>query len=163
MQPAPGGASILYALSCNLADSDLAGRLDLLARGGKGRSGRDDGEEGATETGGGEVRLKAWSRRRGRSLGEPSADGAPPALIDCLHKLTQLWKAGDRGRVDGYLEQRGLSRHELFARLTQAVLELAESGSEERSILESIQNHLRAAAASPPSPQHTLQLGARST
>ena len=53
----------------------------------------------------------------------------------------QLWNAGDRSRVDGYLEQRGLSRHELFDRLTQAVLELAESGSEERSILESIQNH----------------------
>ena len=161
LQPAPGGASILYALSCNLADSDLAGRLDLLARGGKGRSGQDDGEDGAAETGGGEVRLKAWSRRRGQSLGEPSTDGASPPLIDCLHKLMQLWKAGDRGRVDGYLEQRGLSRHELFARLTQAVLELAESGSEERSILESIQNHLRAAATGP-SPQHALHLGAHS-
>ena len=159
LQPAPGGASILYALSCNLSDSDLAGRLEILARGGKRQSARADEEDEATETGGGEVRLKAWNRRRGQSLGELSSDGTPPPLIDCLHKLMQLWKAGDRSRVDGYLEQRGLSRHELFARLTQAVLELAEIGSEERSILESIQNHLQATDVGP-SRQHALYLDA---
>ena len=166
LEPASGGACILYALSCNLSDSDLAGRLDVLIRGGKRRSPRnigDDGEEDeARATGGGEVRLKAWSRRRGQSLGEPTANGAPPALIDCLHKLMQLWKAGDRRHVDRYLEQRGLWRHELFARLTQAVLELAESGSEERSMLESIQNHLRAADAGP-SRQHAFRLDGHST
>ena len=214
---ASGGASILYALSCNLSDSDLAGRLDLLVRGGARRAAEDEAEEEETaaagaggaaagargaaagardaaagardaaaeargaaagardaaaeardaaaeargaaeaEAGGGEVRLKAWSQRRGRSLGEPSSDGAPPPLIDCLHKLMQLWKAGDRRRVDGYLERRGLWRHELFARLAQAVLELAERGSEERSILESIQNHLRATDAGP-DPQRPLRL-----
>ncbi len=162
-QPASGGASILYALSCNLSDSDLAGRLDILARGGKRRSAQDDddGEE-ATATGGGEVRLKTWNRRRGQNLGEPSSDGTPAPLIDCLHKLMQLWKAGDRRRVDGYLEQRGFRRHELFTRLTQAVLELAEGGSEERSILESIQNHLPAMDAGP-SRQRTFRLDVHST
>ena len=159
LETASGGASILYALSCNVSDSDLAGRLDILARGGKRQSLQDDGDEDEmTATGGGEVRLKAWSRRRGQSLGEPTADGTPPALIDCLHRLMRLWKEGDRRRVDRYLEQRGLWRHELFARLTQAVLELAEGGSEERSILESIQNHLRAADIGS-SRQHALQLG----
>ena len=171
LHPASGGASILYALSCNLSDSDLAGRLDLLVRGGARRAAGDEAAEeetaaaggaaagagGAGVAGGGEVRLKAWSQRRGRSLGEPSSDGAPPPLIDCLHKLMQLWKAGDRRRVDGYLERRGLWRHELFARLAQAVLELAERGSEERSILESIQNHLRATDAGP-DPQRPLRL-----
>ena len=162
VQPASGGASILYALSCNLSDSDLAGRLDILARGGKRRSARDDDdEEEAAATGGGEVRLKAWNRRRGQSLGEPSSDGTPPPLIDCLHKLMQLWKVGDRRRVDGYLEERGLWCHELFARLTQAVLELADGGSEERSILESIQNHLRAANTSL-SRQHAFRLDTHS-
>ena len=64
-QPASGGASILYALSCNVPDSDLAGRLDLLARGGKRQRTTDDGEdEETTATSGGEVRLKAWSQRR---------------------------------------------------------------------------------------------------
>ncbi len=191
LHPASGGASILYALSCNLSDSDLAGRLDLLVRGGARRAAEDEAEEeetapagaegaavgaggaavgaggaavgaggAAVGAGGGEVRLKAWSQRRGRSLGEPSSDGAPPPLIDCLHKLMQLWKAGDRRRVDGYLERRGLWRHELFARLAQAVLELAERGSEERSILESIQNHLRATDAGP-DPQRPLRLDPR--
>ena len=163
LKPAAGGASILYALSCNLSDSDLAGRLDILVRGGKRQSLRDDGDGEETATiGGGEVRLKVWSRRRGQSLGEPSSDGTPPPLIDCLHKLMQLWKAGDRRRVDGYLEQRGLWRHEFFARLTQAVLELADGGSEERSILESVQNHLRAANAGP-SRQHALHLDVHPT
>ena len=161
LQPAPGGACILYALSCNLSDSELAGRLDILVRGGKRKSAKDEEGDESTETGGGEVRLKAWNLRRGQSLGEPSSDGTPPPLIDCLHKLMQLWKAGDRRRVDGYLEQRGLSRHELFARLTQAVLELAESGSEERSILESIQNHLRATGVGA-SRQHAFHLDVHS-
>ena len=163
LKPAAGGASILYALSCNLLDSDLAGHLDILVRGGKRQSVQDDddGEETAP-TGGGEVWLKAWNRRRGQSLGEPSSDGTPPPLIDCLHKLMQLWKAGDRRRVDGYLEQRGLWRHELFARLTQAVLELADGGSEERAILESIQNHLRAPDAGP-SRQRAFHLNVHST
>ena len=63
----------------------------------------------------------------------------------------QLWKTGERSRVDGYLEARGLWRHELFARVVQALIELAEAGSEERALLESIQNHLRTgAAANPP-------------
>ncbi len=55
----------------------------------------------------------------------------------------QLWKGGEQGRVDAYLEERGLWRHELFARVVQALIELAGAGSEERALLESIQNHLR--------------------
>ena len=162
-QPASGGASILYALSCNVSDSDLAGRLDILARGGKRKRAPDDeNEEEAATTGGAEVRLKAWNQRRGQSLGEPSANGAPPALIDCLHKLMQLWKSGDQRQVDRYIERRGLWHQELFARLAQAVLELAERGSEERQILESIQNHLRATDAGP-SRQGALRLAAPAT
>ena len=45
LAPAPAGACILYALSCNLADADLAGRLDLLARGGRGDA-EEDAEAG---------------------------------------------------------------------------------------------------------------------
>ena len=162
-QPASGGASILYALSCNVSDSELAGRLDILARGGtRQRAPDDEDEEEAATTGGAEVRLKAWNQRRGQSLGEPGANGAPPALIDCLHKLMQLWKSGDQRQVDRYIERRGLWNQELFARLAQAVLELAERGSEERQILESIQNHLRAADAGL-SRQGNLRLATHST
>ena len=140
---APAGACILYALSCNLSDADLTGRLDLLARGGRGGSADDeDGEEGV-EISGSEARLKGWSRRRARDLGERSADGGPAPLIDRVHKLMHLWKTGEQSRVDGYLESQGLWRHDLFARVVQALIELAETGSEERSLLESIQNHVR--------------------
>ena len=159
--PAPVGPCILYAVSCNLSDSDLAGGLDLLARGASAAateaSDEDDDEGPAPTTSGSEARLKPWNRRRNRGLGQPSADGEPPALIDCVHRLMQLWKTGEQGRVDRYLADRGLWRHELFARVVQAVIELATEGSEERSILESIQNHLQGsgAAASGPS-QRTL-------
>ena len=141
LDAAPAGACILYALSCNLSDSDLAGRLDLLARGSARRSEAGDGEEG--RAGGGEARLKPWHRRTARDLGDPAADGTPPPLIDRVHRTMRLWKAGERSRVDAWLEARGLWRHELFARVTQALIELAEAGSEERAMLESIQNHLR--------------------
>ena len=140
---APAGACILYALSCNLSDADLAGRLDLLVRGQRATPEDDDegGEE--TATSGGEARLKPWYQRRSRDLGEPGAAGDPPPLIDCVHRVMQLWKTGEQSRVDAYLEGRGLWHHELFARLVQALIELADRGTEERSTLESIQNHVR--------------------
>ena len=139
---APAGACILYALSCNLSDADLAGRLDLLVRGRLATPEDDDEVEEGT-TSGGEARLKPWHQRRSRDLGELGTAGDPPPLIDCVHKLMQLWKTGEQSQVDGYLGGRGLWHHELFARVVQALIELADGGSEERATLESIQNHVR--------------------
>ena len=164
LRAAPAGACILYALSCNLSDSDLAGRLDLLIRGGRTATTADDDDapEQEREASGNEVRLKSWNRRRSRDLGEPAADGSPPPLIDCVHKLMQLWKTGQQSRVDAYLEARGLWRHELFARVVQALIELAERGSEERTTLESIQNHIAARGGIPAPRQVEFQLGGSS-
>jgi hypothetical protein len=53
-----------------------------------------------------------------------------------------LWKAGDVMRVDEYLDVRALRSNRVFAHLVQALIELAEAGSEERSILESLSNHV---------------------
>ena len=148
LRVAPSGACILYALSCNLSDADLAGRIDLLVRGrGRSKEVADDTEasEQSGSNTGSEVRLKRWDQRRGRDLGEPGPDGVPPALIDCLHRLMRLWKTGDQGLVNRYLEHRGLWHRVLFAHVVQAVIELADGGSEERTILESIQNHLGSA------------------
>ena len=139
---APAGACILYALSCNLSDADLAGRLDLLVRGRRATPEDDDEGEVDNATSGGEARLKHWSQRRSRDLGEPGAGGGAPPLIDCVHRLMQLWKTGEQSRVDDYLERHGLWHHELFARVVQALIELADGGSEERATLESIQNHV---------------------
>ena len=144
LEPAPAGACILYALSCGLSDSDLAGRLDLLSRkqgrGADDDEGDEEGREGS-QTSGDKARLKPWNRRRKEVGLLPGADGSPPPLVDCAHRAMRLWKEGDRGRVDAYLNERGLPHNELFRRVVQAMLELAEKGSEERAILESLQQH----------------------
>ena len=77
-------------------------------------------------------------------------DGGTPAapLIDQVHRLMHLWRAGDVVRVDEYLDARGLRRNALFHQLLQALIELAPAGSEERSLLESISNHIAARPAS---------------
>ena len=157
LAPAPAGACILYALSCSLSDSELAGRLDMLARGGRraGADNEDEDQDGASASGS-EARLKQWNRRGARDLGLPTQDGKPPPLIDCVHKLMQLWKTGEQGRVEAYLEDRGLARNELFTRLVQALIELAENGSEERATLESIQNHIAARSGAPAPRQQSM-------
>ncbi len=72
----------------------------------------------------------------------PSSVGAVP-LIDQIHRLMHLWKAGDVVKVDDYLNSRGLRTNALFAPVLQAVIEMADAGSEERSILESLSNHVQ--------------------
>ena len=157
LDDAPVGACILYALSCNLSDGELADRLDILSRTGGtlfDEDERDDSDTGAggddadeaPETGGkgNKVRLKAWNQRKGKSLGYEAVGGRPVPLIDQAHRLMILWRAGEEAKVDDYLETRGLKRNALFAQLLQALIELAPAASEERSILESLSNHLAA-------------------
>jgi putative DNA methylase len=160
MADAPAGPCILYAVSCGLSDTELAGRYDILA---KGKSQPEPDEEDAEtdddreaeETGSGStLRLKAWNQRKSSGLGyEPidrsggdvsakSSRGVP--LIDQVHRLMHLWKAGDVNDVNEYLDLHGLRRSEIFKKLLQALIELAEPGSEERSILESLSNHVQA-------------------
>ena len=148
MGDAPVGACILYALSCNLSDSALVGQHDLLSQLGRGTT--DDEDEGAAEDeeseeasgSGARLKLKAWSRRVGRNLGFEGLDGQPAPLIDQVHRLMHLWRAGDQSKVDDYLDTRGLQRSTLFNQILQALIELAEAGSDERSILEAISNHI---------------------
>ena len=105
---APAGACILYALSCNVADADLAGRLDLLARGARATP-ADTGDEGGGRLG------PVFAGFAGGS--EPSADGPPPlkrmiedicrspvesidlpCSIDCLITSPPYMNALDYGR-----------------------------------------------------------------
>jgi putative DNA methylase len=125
------------------------------------------GEEEAEAGTGSTVRLKDWKARRRPSMGYdpaidsskaraasaqqrlfPEDDSAPkPArqvpLIDQVHRLMHLWRAADVVKVDEYLDLRGLRRNQLFGQLLQALIELSDAGSEERSLLESISNHLK--------------------
>ena len=146
---APVGGCILYALSCNLSDSALVNQHDLLAQSRNGTTREEDEGDGEDEeegeTGGGaKVRLKAWNRRLGKNLGLEGPGGRPVALIDQVHKLMHLWRAGDQARVDEYLDSRGLQRNALFHQILQALIELAPANSDERAILEALSNHTAA-------------------
>ena len=55
-----------------------------------------------------------------------------------------LWRAGDQVKVDDYLGDHGLQRNTLFNKILQALIELADEASEERSILEALSNHVAA-------------------
>ena len=158
LDDAPIGACILYAVSCGLSDSALVDRFDLLARIG----GKQPAEDGDDEPGdeddadeeeagsGSQVCLKAWSQRKRKTMGY-DAEGRPAPLIDQVHRLMQLWKAGDVTKVDEYLDGRGLRRYALFHQLLQALIELAGAGMDERSLLESISNHVAARGVDKPS------------
>ena len=152
---APVGGCILYALSCNLSDSALAHQYDLLAHSRNnapaadspdaeaGDEEEEDGGENGAGGSGAQVKLKGWERRQGRGLGL-DAGGRPAPLIDQVHRLMHLWRAGDQVRVNEYLDGRGLPGNALFHQLLQALIELAPAGSEERAILEALSNHAAA-------------------
>ena len=148
MGDSPVGGCILYALSCNLSDSALVSQHDLLVNSG-GASIDDEPEDETNEEedndggggGGAKVKLKAWDRRRGRNLGLEGPGGRPSPLIDQVHRLMRLWREGDQARVNDYLDSRGLQRNALFHQLLQALIELSDHGSEERSTLEAVSNH----------------------
>ena len=163
-EEAPVGGCILYALSCNLSDTVLVQQYDLLAQSGKGTPADDEDEGDVVEDdggsgGGAKVKLKAWNRRRGRNLGIDVPGGCPVPLIDQVHKLMHLWRAGDQVKVDDYLDTRGLQRNALFNQILQALIELAETGSEERAILEALSNHAAARSGVQDPRQRRLQLG----
>ena len=164
---APIGACILYAISCNLSDRDLTDRYDVLSRGGRASDGEPDDDEpdgdenaGAPEGpgAGSRVKLKPWSRRTARSLGYRTPDGRTAPLIDQAHRLMHFWRAAEEARVNDYLDERGLKRHALFARLLQALIELAAAGSDERAILESLSNHIAARGGVAPARQRSIPL-----
>ena len=154
LDDAPVGTCILYAVSCGLSDSELVQTWDILAK-----TGADDVDEDETEVSvsedseeepestGGKVRLKTWSQRKNKALGYEAPNGRSVPLIDRVHRLMHLWKAGDVHKVDEYLDEHGMRRHELFKRLVQSLIELSEAGSDERSLLESLSNHIGAKGA----------------
>ena len=165
MDEAPAGACILYALSCNLSDRDLSDRFEVLSR--PGRTAPDEPEddeagEAVTDggSGGGKVKLMPWTRRRAKWLGFEGPGGRPVPLVDRAHRLMHLWRAGEEARVNDYIDDNGLARHALFARLLQALIELAPAGSEERALLESLSNHIAARAGLAASRQDALGLEA---
>src|SRR5205085_5461226 len=136
-------------------DNALISRYDLLAKTGGQAPDEDDeveteSDDGETEEGSSSmVRLKQWNQRKSASLGYNLPGTPPPPLIDQVHRLMLLWRAGDVTRVDEYLDVRGLGHNHLFHQLLQALIELAQAGSEERALIESISNHVASRGSLP--------------
>ncbi|MCF6159589.1 MAG: DUF1156 domain-containing protein [wastewater metagenome] len=155
LEEAPAGACILYAISCGISDKELADTCNLISfTKGKSTDGSDEEEtdvdaeaDEIEKDSGSKVKLKTWAQRKSRSLGCETSGGKPIPLIDRVHCLMHLWKEGDLHKVDAYLDDNGLRRHELFKRLLQSLIELSPHGSEERSLLESLSNHIQAKGA----------------
>ena len=157
---APVGPCILYAISCNLSDRDLADRFDILLRTGGLSSSDDDVEvdeeeetdaDAEPEEGTGSiVKLRPWHQRKRKPMGY-DAEGRPAPLIDQVHRLMHLWKTGDVAKVDDYLDSRGLRKNALFLHLLQALIELSrrDEQRDEAVILENLSNHLQARGVAP--------------
>jgi hypothetical protein len=171
LEEAPTGACILYATACGLSDRELEATWDILVRTGGSSGSQDKDEESedvdpdaeadpdsATDSGG-KVKLKTWAQRTYKSMGYEAPSGQPVPLIDRIHRLMHLWRAGDALKVDEYLDEHGLRRQELFRRLLQSLIELSSRGSDERTLLESLSNHIGAKGAETISPQFALTLG----
>lgn len=154
-ESAPAGACILYAVSCGISDVELERTWNLVKVKGSKTPEPDEAEEDAVddegeapeEMSGGEFALRTWKERNDKRMGFESIGGREVPLIDRVHRLMQLWREGDAKKVDDYLDQNALRRHELFVRLIQSLIELSEQGGEERALLESLSNHLGAKAA----------------
>ncbi len=158
LKEAPAGACILYATACGLSDHGLERTWDILVRtgGSGGNQGEEDEGEGAEADpdaedepegdagSGSKVRLKTWAQRKQKSMGYEAPGGQPVPLIDRIHRLMHLWRAGDVSKVDEYLDEHALRRQELFKRLLQSLIELSPRGSDERTLLESMSNHVQA-------------------
>jgi hypothetical protein len=168
LDEAPSGACILYATACGLSDHSLETTWDILVRtsgSGNTQDEYDDNEDAdpdveidpdAETDSGSKVKLKAWVQRKNKSMGYEAPGGHPVPLIDRIHRLMHLWRAGDVHKVDEYLDGNGLRRHELFKRLLQSLIELSIADSEERTLLESLSNHVQAKGAIPESRQAIL-------
>jgi hypothetical protein len=163
-EKAPAGACILYAVSCGLSDAELERTWNLVKVKGSivpesdeaEEETGDDAGEPAEEIGGGEFILRTWKERKEKRMGFESVGGREIPLIDRVHRLMHLWHDGDVRKVDEYLDEYVLRQNELFGRLIQSLIELAEQASEERSLLESLSNHLGAKA---PKADTTRSLG----
>ncbi len=155
LNEAPAGPCILYAVSCGMSERELTDQYELLVRSGSAAAAEDevdaegeedgDADESPSSGGGGKYKLRDWRARKHRSLGMETASGRAIPLIDQVHKLMQLWVAGDVVKVNDFLDGRALRRSQVFIQLIQALIEKsrAEGCTEECAILERLQNYLR--------------------
>ncbi len=122
---APVGECILLAQGYGLSLGDLtAPGIGILKKASSGSA----------------LRLLEHTDRRSDRVGQTHPSGALP-VIDMLHKIMNLWKAGDKALISSYLTEQGLRDNDLFKSVVQALVEMSPQNSDERSLLETIINY----------------------
>ena len=124
-EAAPVGECILLAQGYGLSlDNLTADRIGILKKASSGSA----------------LRLLGYTDRDSDRVGQPHASGGLP-MIDMLHKIMNLWKAGDRMPISTYITEHGLRENKLFRSVVQALVEMSPQGSDERALLETIINY----------------------
>ena len=124
-EAAPVGECILLAQGYGLSlDNLTADRIGILRKASSGSA----------------LRLLGYTDRDSDRVGQPHASGGLP-MIDMLHKIMNLWKAGDRMPISAYITEHGLRENKLFRSVVQALVEMSPQGSDERALLETIINY----------------------
>ena len=124
-EAAPVGECILLAQGYGLSlDNLTADRIGILKKASSGSA----------------LRLLGYTDRDSDRVGLPHASGGLP-MIDMLHKIMNLWKAGDRMPINTYITEHGLRENKLFRSVVQALVEMSPQGSDERALLETIINY----------------------
>ena len=129
---APVGECILLAQGYGVPLSDLTARRHGILK--KAASGSA-------------LRLQSHADRRAERVGQPHATGELP-IIDMIHRVMNLWEAGERGQINAYLARHGLQENILFKSVIQALIEMSPQGANERSLLEAIINYRPSPSAS---------------
>ena len=124
-EDAPVGECILLAQGYGLSLDDLTERqIGILKKASSGSA----------------LRLLGYTDRRSDRVGQTHPFGGLP-VIDMLHRIMNLWKAGDQNLISTYLTEHGLRENNLFKSVVQALIEMSPQGSDERSLLETIINY----------------------
>ncbi len=119
---ASAGECILLAQGYGLSLDDLtAPRIGILKKASSGSA----------------LRLLGHTDRNSDRVGQPHTSGELP-IIDMLHRVMNLWDAGDKTEINTYLTEQGLRENALFKSVVQALIEMNPQSSDERSLLETI-------------------------
>ena len=138
---APVGECILLAQGYGLSLDDLtASRIGILKKASSGSA----------------LRLLGHTDRRADRVGQPHTYGGLP-MIDIIHRIMNLWEAGDTEAINSYLTEHGLRENPLFRSVVQALIEMSPHGSNERSLLEAIISHSPSLSAGATQQQLTIR------
>jgi adenine-specific DNA methylase len=164
LELAPAGECILLSQGYNLDLNELRGARAVLAKGKRARGEDEDTENGDDESAGGgsDLRLLGWDERKRDDLGLPHPSGGLP-LIDALHRMIHLWSVGDTTKLRDYADEQGLRQNELLWTVAQAVLEMSDPKSRERTLLEALVAWGRGTVARVVAPAQRTMLTGEST